>query len=133
MSGAAAAAAARRMEQEEEEEEMAGYTAQDLADEWEFKFVRSATGAFRRPEFLKHVLAEESRNGWMLIEKFDDGRIRLKRPASARKTEAAGGLDPYRSRVGIGQVGLALLIVVSIFGAMSAIFGIIALIARSLR
>lgn len=131
MSGAAAAR--RREQEEEEEEEMAGYTAQDLADGWEFKFVRSATGTFRRPEFLKQVLVEESRNGWILVEKFDDGRIRLKRPASARNTEAVGGLDPYRSRVGIGQVGLALLIVVSIFGAMTAIFGTIAFIARSLR
>jgi len=130
--GAAAAAAKKRREQEEEEE-MSSYSPQDLADGWEFKFVRSTTGAFRRTAFLNEVLEEERRNGWTLVEKFDNSRIRLKRPVSARKKDAEATLDPYRSRVGIGELAFALLIICSILGGMGAIFGTIGLIARTLR
>ena len=133
MSGAAAAAAARRRREREEEEEMTGYSAQELAEGWEFKFVRSAIGAFRRPEFLKQVLEEEGRNGWTLVEKFDNGRIRLKRPASARRAEIGAGIDAYRSRVGISEVALALVIVAGVFGVLGAILGAIAAIAAALH
>ncbi len=121
MSGAAAAAAAAaaRRRQEEEEERMTGYTPQDLAEGWEFKIVRSSTGAFKKPEFLRQVLAEEGRAGWTLVEKFDGGRIRLKRPASARAGDAALGQDPYRTHVGISDVALVLIIIGSIVGAMA--------------
>jgi hypothetical protein len=120
--GAAAAAAAR---QRREEEEMTGYSERDLAEGWEFKFVRSATGAFRRPEYLRRVLEEEARSGWSLVEKFDNGRIRLKRPASARRMEPAGGIDPYRSHVGIRDAALALIIMGSIFGTLGVVIAIV--------
>ncbi len=73
---------------------MAGYTPQELAEGWEFKFVRSSTSAFRKPEFLRRVLEEEGRSGWVLLEKFDNGRIRLKRPMSARRVMRAGISTP---------------------------------------
>jgi hypothetical protein len=133
MSGAAAAAAAAAAQRrrEEEEERMTGYTPQDLAEGWEFKIVRSATNAFKRPEFLRQVLDEEARAGWTLVEKFDNGRIRLKRPASARAGDAALGQDPYRSHVGVGDAALALMIIGSIVGAVALIAVVVAVVAGS--
>lgn len=104
---------------------MTGYTPQELAEGWEFKIVRTSTGAFKRPAFLKQVLDEEGKAGWMLVEKFDNGRIRLKRPASARAGDAALGGDQYRSHVGISDVALALTIMGSIFGALGLVAAII--------
>ena len=81
--GAAAAAAAAEM-QRQEEEEMTPYTEKDLAEGWEFKILGPTSAAFRKPEKLRAILEEESRGGWTLVEKFDDTRIRLKRPSAAR-------------------------------------------------
>jgi hypothetical protein len=127
---AAAAAAAARRRREQEEETMTGYSAQELAEGWEFKIVRSATSGFKRPDFLKQVLEEERRAGWTLLEKFDNGRIRLKRPASARAGDQALGFDPYRSRVGMSEPALGLLI----GGCVLAVVAIaIAIIATAVR
>ena len=103
--GAAAAAAAAAEMQRQEEEEMTPYSAKDLDDGWEFKILRSTFAAFRNPEKLRAVLEEEKRGGWTLVEKFDDQRIRLKRPAGAKLTQAefADGYDPYRTTVGSSQ------------------------------
>jgi hypothetical protein len=68
----------------DEEEEMTPYTPQEVAEHWEFKILRSATTQFRDPVRLRSILEEEARAGWTMIEKFDDTRVRLKRPASAR-------------------------------------------------
>ncbi len=48
---------------------MTGYTPEELASGSEFKILRSATSAFRRPEFLRQVLDEEKEAGWTLVEK----------------------------------------------------------------
>ena len=77
--GAAAAAAAAEL-QRREEEEMTPYNTKDLDEGWEFKILRSNFAAFRNPEKLRAILEEEKRGGWTLVEKFDDQRIRLKRP-----------------------------------------------------
>lgn len=84
------------------------YTPQDVAEPWEFKILRSATGQFRDPVRLRSILEEEARAGWTMIEKFDSGRLRLKRLASARANDATLGFDPYRTWVGISQTRLAL-------------------------
>jgi hypothetical protein len=127
---AAAAAAAARRRREQEEEIMTGYSAEDLAEGWEFKIVRSSTSGFKRPDFLEQVLQEERRAGWTLLEKFDNGRIRLKRPASARASDQALGFDPYRSRVGMSEAALGLLI----GGCVLAVVAIaIAIIATAMR
>ena len=82
---------------------MTPYNARDLDDGWEFKILRSNFLAFRKPEKLRAVLEEERRGGWVLVEKFDDQRIRLKRPAGAKlaQGELADGYDPYRTTVGM--------------------------------
>jgi hypothetical protein len=127
---AAAAAAAKRRRQQREEEEMTGYTPEELASGSEFKILRSATAAFRRPEFLRRVLEEEQSAGWTLVEKFDNSRIRLKRPESARADGGSARFDPYRSYVGISETALGLRIVAAILIGLSFLFGGIAFLAR---
>jgi hypothetical protein len=101
---------------------MTPYSPKDLAEEWEFKILRSNFAAFRKPEKLQAVLDEEKRGGWMLVEKFDDSRIRLKRPAGAKLSpgDFADGYDPYRTTVGVSQGRLAVAIVAI---ALSLVFG----------
>ena len=108
--GAAAAAAAAAEMQRQEEEEMTPYSSKDLDEGWEFKILRSNFRAFRNQERLRAVLEEEKRGGWTLVEKFDDQRIRLKRPAGAKASqgELADGYDPYRTTVGMAQGALVM-------------------------
>ncbi len=113
--GAAAAAEQQRLMQQEEEE-MTPYSADDLAGDWEFKIVRAAMGGFRKAAFLQQVLDDESRAGWVLVEKFDNCRIRLKRPAKARERDGKLDFDPYRTDAGMSQVALSLVVVGGAFG-----------------
>ena len=106
---------------------MTSYTPEELASGWEFKIVRSATGGFKRTEFLQRVLEEEKRAGWTLVEKFDNSRVRLKRPVSARASDASAGIDAYRSHVGISDLALGLRTAVGILVGLALILGTIAL------
>jgi hypothetical protein len=131
-SAAAAAAAARRQAMlRQEEEEMTGYSPQDLADDWEFKILRSATGAFKNPEKLRAVLDEEKRAGWVLVEKFDSGRLRLKRPASARQLDGKLDFDPYRNNVGTTEGTIALYVVLGVFTGLAVILGLLFIFLRA--
>jgi hypothetical protein len=125
MSAAAIAAARRRrriaeaMRQEEEEmEEMAGYHPNDLSDGWEFKILRSVTGTFKDPGRMRAILEEERKAGWTLVEKFDNGRIRLKRPAGAAALDAKLDFDPYRTYVDQPQGCAAPAILVTLLGIL---------------
>jgi hypothetical protein len=134
MSAGGAAAAAAEAEMRREEEEMTKYTDADLQGEWEFKIVRSNTAVFRKPEVFQRLCAEEAAAGWTLVEKFDNQRLRFKRPASARAHDSALGFDPYRTEYGISGgklvtiillctlLGTALLIAI-VFGAVFALKG----------
>ena len=83
----------------------------------------SSTAAFRSPEKLRRILEEERRAGWIMVEKFDNSRIRLKRPAKARAGDGTLAFDSYRSYVGLPQWGLAFIIVgCLLLGALIAIF-----------
>ena len=124
------AAAAARRRREEEEEHMTPYTPRDLAENWEFKILRSATGAFKDPAVMQRYLAEEAQAGWTLVEKFDYSRIRLKRPAAARQQDAQCTFDPYRTRVGISEVGLTLLIVGGSVGLVAVLLVVIAILVK---
>lgn len=105
VTGGAAAASAAAQQQQEEEEEMTRYTPEELAEGWEFKIVRSTFGTFRNPATFQRVVEEEARAGWELVEKFDDSRIRFKRPRSARERDQIleSGIDPYRTDLGSSQ------------------------------
>ena len=128
---ASAAAAAERQRQAEEEEEMTGYRADELAQDYEFKILRSAMGAFKRSDRLHQVLEEEARAGWVLVEKFDDSRLRLKRPAAARERDGKLGLDAYRTYVGPSPNALALMVIAAVLGTMLTGGLMLALMASS--
>lgn len=120
---AAAAAERQRMMFAEEEEDMARYTQDDLNNDWEFKIVRSDTAAFRKPEVLRKLIEEEARSGWVMLEKFDDSRIRFKRPHSARTRDALlpPGVDPYRTQYGTSATRYALVVVALMMLALLAL------------
>lgn len=128
MSGAHVAvhAAREKKKREQEEEEMTRYTDKELFEDYEFKIVRSATSAFKKRETVEQVIAEEATAGWKFVEKFDDNRMRFKRPASARRSDynLPPGVDPYRTTYGMTEFGLAM----SILGSMAALGGAIILI-----
>jgi hypothetical protein len=129
----AAAAAARRRLEQQEEEERTSYTPHELTEGWEFKIVRSSTGAFKSDASLRSVLDEEQRSGWTLVEKFDNGRIRLKRPATARANDSMLGADAYRTHVGMSELRLGLCIGAAVLCGIALIVGIIAAFLTSGR
>jgi hypothetical protein len=102
---AAAGAAAAAANERQEEEHMTPYSTHDLAENWEFKILRNSFATFRDPQKLKAVLDEEKQGGWVLVEKFDDYRIRLKRPSGTKTVQGdfADQYDPYRTTVGPSQ------------------------------
>jgi hypothetical protein len=130
---ATAAAAAAAAAAQQEEEEMTPYGSAELAENWEFKILRCVTPKFRDAVFLHTVLEQEARAGWILVEKFDDNRVRLKRPASARRNDATLGFDPYRTWVGMSQNRFGLWLVLGIFGAMGVLAGIGIVIAMLVK
>jgi hypothetical protein len=126
---AAAVAAAIRAQQHEEEEHLTHYSAQELADGWEFKILRANTAAFRDPAVMKQVCDEEAQSGWVLVEKFDNSRLRFKRPASAKNMVSSAGVDPYRTNFGISSGALATIVLFCVFGGI----GLIVLVAMLLN
>lgn len=135
MSGAHIAihVAAQQQEKHErqEEEQMTNYTHADLQDGWEFKIVRSATGAFKRPDFMANVLDEEALSGWQLVEKFDDNRLRLKRAGGAGRKDdfLPGGVDPYRTHYGMSENRLAVLWVLASIAVIAGVIGLVIMAA----
>lgn len=106
---------------------MTTYSADDLDSGWEFKIVRGNLRVFRKSSTLNRLLQEEAQAGWTMVEKFDDQRIRFKRPRQARLNDAtlSPGVDPYRVHYGMPPLAFALLMLAVIFGLT---FGIMALI-----
>jgi hypothetical protein len=131
--GAAAAAAAAEAERRREEEEMTPYSEGELSEGWEFKILRSNMNAFRKPENLKKFLEEEGRAGWILVEKFDDNRLRLKRPASAGREDTALDFDPYRTQVGLSDARMILVIVGIVLGVVVGAIGLVVFLVLALK
>ena len=132
MSGGAAAAAAaaaqQRRRMQEEEEKMTAYSKEDLAG-WEFKIVRANSRKFKTHQAVQQLCAEEARAGWEMVEKFDDQRIRFKRPVDKRSGDQYLDIDPYRTQVGASEGQ----IVAIVLGAMAILGGVIALIVLAVR
>ncbi len=108
---------------------MTRYNRSELEQDWEFKIVRSATGAFKKPEVLQAVIQQEAMAGWRMVEKFDDSRVRFKRPAAAARDDInlPTGIDPYRTSYGISEGALGATIGLSILGVVAVIVTIILL------
>jgi hypothetical protein len=116
-SGATAAAHQQRLYTEEEI--LTVYSDEDLENDWEFKIVRSDLGAFGKRETLERLMQEEAWAGWTMLEKFDDYRVRFKRPLSARAQDPylPEGVDPYRTHYG-RSVGLYVIVAVALVVAV---------------
>jgi hypothetical protein len=72
---------------------------------------------------LSGILQEEARAGWTMVEKFDDTRVRLKRPAGPHGNDATLGFDPYRTWVGMSQwryTGLTLAATIAVLAGIAA-------------
>lgn len=121
----AAAAAARRAKEREEEEYLTMYNNNDLNQEWEFKIVRSSVGAFKNPDKLRQLVLEEAQAGWVMLEKFDDNRVRFRRPRSAAGGDSLAGIDPYRTNFGMSETALVFVILGAVFGSMALVFGLL--------
>ena len=124
---ASAAAADRRRQLQEEEEEMTMYS-QDELNNYEFKIVRANAGIFGKPAEFNKLIQEEAHSGWELVEKFDNQRVRFKRPISARARDSQlpVGIDPYRTHYGMSQLLFTLLLLLITLLAVGLIFAIIA-------
>lgn len=85
---------------------MTSYSNDDPLTNWEFKIIRSGTGSFGQSDKLRKVLEEEAKAGWELVEKFDNNRVRLRRPVTARKDDVALNFDPYRTWIGVSESGM---------------------------
>lgn len=126
--GAAGAAAARRRQEHEEEE--AALMNTDPSGNFEYKIVRSITKAFKNPTFFQQTLQEEAQAGWQLVEKLDDGRVRLRRTIEWRTKDGQLNQDPYRTQIGMGEMKMVFVILGSIFGTLLLIFLTVFLLTR---
>ncbi len=116
--GAAAAAAAHQAKLREEEERLTTYTQDDLSG-WEFKIVRSVSKI--KGDKFSQLCEEESKNGWELVEKFDDCRVRFKRSVEHRKQDGYAEIDPYRTQFGMSDAKLVFIILGVVFTVVGAI------------
>jgi hypothetical protein len=132
---ASAAAAEARRRKQQEEEEITPYSRDELSDDWEFKIVRSSTGAFGKPATFNRLIEEEARAGWQRVEKFDNNRVRFKRPRSARRGDAglAPGVDPYRVEYGLSEGALVVVILGAVFGSIALVMLIIFMVEAAGR
>ncbi len=113
---------------------MTPYTPEELAEGWEFKIVRSSLGRFGKPAVLRRLIEEEARAGWVMLEKFDNGRVRFKRPASARQRDhlLPPDVNPYRTNFGgSASATLTILLVLGlvVLFALLAVGGAVVLVS----
>ena len=127
--GAAAAAAAKRRQNDEEEIEVTPMNT-DSSGQFEYKIIRSVTKAFRTPAFFQQTLQEEAQAGWQLVEKLDDGRVRLRRSIECRSNDTHLTQDPYRTNVGMGEVQLVFVILGSVIGTLLLIGLVVAFLVK---
>lgn len=87
--------------------------------EWEYKIIRTRRNLLANPAVLHRLCQEEAKAGWVLLEKFDDRRVRFKRPVSARVEIDPNSLpfDPYRSTYNIRFNPMRVAIALAIIGA----------------
>lgn len=106
---------------------MTTYRRDELDGGWEFKIMRSATAAFSNPSVLQATLQQESIGGWELLEKFDNERVRLRRPISARNKDMSlpPGYDPYRTQVGMSEGALVLWVILALILVVGGVLGIL--------
>jgi len=124
---AAAAAKKRRLEEEAEEDKMTKYNEAN-SEKYEYKIVRSESGAFRKADVFADLVEDEALAGWEMLEKFDNRRIRFRRPVEARKRDhmLPDYVDPYRTNYGgsLTRMGISVALGLLLFGVF--LFGLLA-------
>lgn len=121
-------AAAKSDSRNMEEEQLSPYSDKELADGWEFKILRSASGIFAEQERMREILDEEARAGWVLVEKFDSHRLRLKRSPEEGKHDRHQNFDVWRTQIGASQSKREARVALIIVGIMLAVLGFAALL-----
>ena len=81
---------------------MSGYTSGDLQGHWQFKIVK---GTFKTREQIEAVVREQADWGWILVEVFDQSRIRFKRPPSEAAKDSFREGNPYATTSRTGGFG----------------------------
>ncbi len=101
-----------------EEEEMTKYNESGRQIDYEYKILRSNNNVFAKRSTLERVKAEEALAGWELIEKFDNKRLRFRRPIAAQRQDdqLPPGIDAYRTQYGMPESfqGLIAFVIVAI-------------------
>jgi hypothetical protein len=71
-------------------------------------------------------LEDEALSGWVLVEKFDNNRLRLKREVGVHDDEMNPDIDPYRTTYGTNDARIAILMalvfVTGVAGGVLAFF-----------
>ncbi len=70
-------------------------------EDWEYKIVQVRGGGFRSLKAIQYVCQQEAKFGWVLLEKMDDNRLRLKRSVSWRAKDGLLKQNPYRTDYGV--------------------------------
>lgn len=112
---------------------MTTYSSEDLGQDWEFKIVRANTAAFKSPKRLHRLMEEEARAGWTMVEKFDNNRVRFKRPRQARLNDAnlPPGVDPYRVHYGMSPAAFGVSLALTALALTAVIVLVIMLLANA--
>ncbi len=126
----AAAVAAKQKRQREEEEEDMTPLEPDPAVQFEYKILRSSTGAFNNSAKFRAALEAEARAGWELFEKLDHCRLRLRRPTSCRERDVELQQDPYRTSVGLSAGTMIVFIGVGTAVAVGAMVALLFLFVK---
>ena len=107
---------------------MTTYSTDDLQNDWEFKIVRGNQEAFRNHAVLAKLVDEEKQAGWVLLEKFDNSRVRFKRQRAMQAHDEqliSQGIDPYRTQYGTFLAKYTMVIVALAIAAVVFMVGII--------
>ncbi|MDP2139922.1 MAG: hypothetical protein Q8L20_03840 [Gammaproteobacteria bacterium] len=94
--------------------------------ELEYKVVQSTTPLFATSKKIEEIMAEESKAGWQLVEKFDNYKMRLQRDISHRANDKNLGFDAYRSQVGVNNIivyGITTLLTLAVVYAIFVLVG----------
>jgi hypothetical protein len=113
---------AREREQARLDEEvlMTSYRPDETASNWQFKIVK---GTFKTAPQVEAVRKEQAEHGWILVEIFDQNRIRFKRLVSEADNDAYREGNPYAtvSKASGPGCGAALLLAGTLVGATAGL------------
>ena len=87
---------------------MTGYSPDDLSGDWQFKIVK---GTFKKRRQIEAVQQEQGEFGWVLVEVFDQTRLRFKRSSSEIAKDEFREGNPYQTVSKVSGPGCATMVV----------------------